>query len=80
MKTTIVKIISWIVLIAFGALAGIGFLNVLIWGADKAMQGQEKYECNQWSRDALEYPGFYQTDWQKEQCARYDIIIKAPIK
>lgn len=76
----IAKIIATILLIIFGALAGIGFLNVLIWAADKAMQSQERYECNQWARDAEEYPDFYQTSWQKEQCARYEITIKAPIK
>jgi hypothetical protein len=34
------------------------------------LERQEKYECNKWAEQAKEYPYFYYTDWQIEQCFR----------
>lgn len=40
----------------------------------------EKFECYQLQNQAGEYTDFYITQWQKDQCDSYDIIINAPVK
>lgn len=37
----------------------------LSYGAKKS----EQAECIKWAQQAREYPGFYYTQWQREQCA-----------
>ena len=32
------------------------------------LKKQEANECNAWSQQAIEYPGFFYTNWQKAQC------------
>jgi hypothetical protein len=78
--STIGYTIGIILTVVIGLLAGIGFVNVVIWGADKAMQRIEKSECEKWAGEAKQFPNYYQTDWQVEQCIRYNIVIDAPVK
>ena len=78
--STVEAVLLTIFWIAIMILSGIGAISSLIWGADKMMQRQEKSECQKWDGEAKEYPDYYQTDWQVEQCARYNIVIDAPIK
>jgi hypothetical protein len=44
------------------------------------LDAHEQYECRVWQQQAEDYPLFYQTGWQKEQCDHHGIIINAPIK
>lgn len=74
---TIVIVVIYIIVIA---LIIIGLFNVIIWGADKAMQRVEKAECERWAAEAKEYPNYYITGWQDEQCSLLGITIDAPIK
>ena len=47
------------------------FLAILEMGIEK----QEKFECYQWQKQAKEFPGFYLTEWQREQCEHYNIKV-----
>ena len=40
----------------------------------------EKAECIKWEQQAREFPNFYLTKWQDEQCIANGIIINATIK
>jgi len=44
--------------------------------AEKGLEKQERAECLKWQKWAQKYPGFYLTEWQKQQCKRYNIKIK----
>ena len=48
-----------------------GFFWILKIGIEK----QEKLECKEWQKSFQEYPSFYVTDWQIEQCNSYDINL-----
>lgn len=34
--------------------------------------------CNTWKKEAKQYPGYYITEWQQQQCDYYKIGIPAP--
>ena len=42
----------------------------------EALEKQEIAECFQWQSQAEQYPNWYATDWQREQCSHYQILIK----
>lgn len=42
-----------------------------LWGANNS----EKVECIQWQKQAMEYPSFFATTWQVEQCNAHNINI-----
>ena len=44
------------------------------------IEKQERLECEKWQEWAEEYPNFYLTEWQKDQCEYHQIIIEVPIK
>jgi hypothetical protein len=50
-------------------LFGVGFLLLFKIG----FRENARVECLQWKEQETEYPLFYSTDWQKEQCAEYGI-------
>lgn len=47
---------------------------------EAGLDAHEQYECRVWQQQAEDYPLFYQTGWQKEQCDHHGIIINAPVK
>ena len=67
--TTISKLMLW----AFTIIILAGFLA-------RGFTRQEKYECRKWEKQASEYPNYYLTSWQDEQCRAHGIKINAPIK
>ena len=40
-----------------------------------AINHQEFKECHQWQQQAEQFPDFYLTAWQSEQCQAHNIII-----
>lgn len=36
-------------------------------------------ECNQWQKMAKDYPDFYLTTWQAQQCIAHGIKVEAPV-
>lgn len=57
----------------------VGFIASLLlmsWGMDR----NERVECNSWKAQSAQFPAFYLTKWQKEQCDTQGIAISAPIK
>ena len=42
----------------------------------KGIEKQEIHECEIWAKQSNEFRGWYSTDWQKEQCLNYNIILK----
>jgi len=65
------KTIGWLIVIAM--IIGMGFL------LKGAIEKSEKLECVKWQGWAKEYPNFYTTQWQKDQCDHYNLIIEAPV-
>jgi len=41
-----------------------------------ALHRQEVHECLTWQEQAEQYPAFYLTDWQEEQCKSVNIYVK----
>lgn len=41
---------------------------------------QEIVECNTWAEQAAQYPHYYITHWQAEQCTSHHVTINAPIQ
>ena len=41
---------------------------------------EEEVSCLKWKTQASEYPGFFLTQWQKEQCDAHGIEIDAPVQ
>lgn len=35
---------------------------------NSGLTAQERAECARWSAEAREYPNYYMTAWQREQC------------
>ncbi len=42
----------------------------------KGLERHEKQECEIWQRQSQGFRSWYSTDWQKEQCLNYNIILK----
>jgi hypothetical protein len=62
--------------IAIVATASIAFFLLLSLSLSKT----EVYECNKWQDQAGEFPDFYLTQWQADQCAAHALSINAPVK
>lgn len=62
--------------VILGALA----LMLIAFVGTKALNKHEIYECHQWENQAKNFPEFYITDWQDQQCRTHKIIINAPVK
>lgn len=54
----------------------VGIVSLIFYGVKKT----EKYECQLWSTQAKEYPNYYITQWQKNQCDHYNIDIGAKVR
>lgn len=54
----------------------IGFVFVLRVGLDR----QDQADCYKWQAQAKEYPGFYLTKYQADQCRYWNIQVDAPVK
>lgn len=58
--------------------------SVLVLGSlvavNAGLNKSEVVECNQWKAQAVEFKGFYLTQWQADQCAAHNIEINAVIK
>lgn len=37
---------------------------------------REVEECRRWQEDAKKYSGYYTLQWQEQQCAAHNLIIK----
>ena len=57
-------------------IVGLGALFVFELGVEK----QEKSECLKFQDQALNFPNFYLTQHEKDQCDRWEIKIDAPVK
>lgn len=45
-----------------------------------AVHKNEIIECKKWLEHSYQFPEFYLTQWQKDQCESYDIRIDSQIK
>ena len=45
----------------------------------KAVSKQERLECQQWQAQAEQFPSYYLTRWQAEQCQHYGVEIDSPV-
>lgn len=59
-----------------GAVFIAGFMAIIYQGLYRS----EAVDCRQWEDQAKNYPMFYLTVSQDEQCRAHGIIISAPIK
>jgi len=62
-------VLKYIQTVAFIFLFGAGLILLFKVG----FRENAKVECLQWKEQEAEYPLFYATDLQKEQCAEYEI-------
>ena len=69
------KILKVIFCIAIGLLLSFAFVQIVAKGLDC----QEEYECHKWADWAKEYPLFYFTQWQADQCKAHGIEVNAPV-
>jgi 3D (Asp-Asp-Asp) domain-containing protein len=69
------KILKAIFYIAIGLLLSFAFVKVAAVGLDR----QEEYECQKWQQWAKDYPLFYLTRWQADQCEAHGIKVEAPV-
>lgn len=58
------------------AIATLGLMAVYF----LAIPRQETADCLKWQQQAQDYPNFYLTQWQADQCKANGISINAPIK
>jgi len=61
-----------ILLVSLGLILFLGYIFLLNLG----LKRQERLECLEWKRQEREYPNFYWTEWQIEQCKRAGILPK----
>jgi len=45
-----------------------GSVVLFVWVASIGLNKQEATECLKWQAEAVEYPLWYSTAWQREQC------------
>jgi len=61
---------------------GIIFLLIIVlfsFAAVVGIQKTEVEECLKWQKEAKQYPNYYLTQWQYEQCQYHHIDIDAPV-
>ena len=46
---------------------------VFLYWCHLGLKKAEKIECERWKRYEKEFPNFYWTKWQIQQCAQFDI-------
>mgnify|MGYP001617176134 CR=1 FL=1 len=68
MKTLMTAIVVLVV--------GLGAMFIFEYGVEKS----EKAECLKFQDQALIYPGFFLTEYQKQQCDRYGIEIDTSVE
>lgn len=49
------------------------------WAIKSGMDKQDRADCYKWQEYATEYPGFYLTQNEADQCAYWKIEVNAPI-
>ena len=54
-------------LVLFASLGVLLIAFFMIWFFYAVEKGEE-LECKKWEQQAIDYEGFFYTDWQKEQC------------
>lgn len=76
-----IKELAWFwvhaLIIAVSIAVGMGLIIGLV---TFALDSTEEQECRAWKDQAVEYPNFYITSWQKQQCDFHQISIEAPVK
>lgn len=61
-----------------GALAVMVFINGVLFA--KALDANDRADCRKWQLYAKEYPAFYLTPNEAEQCRYWNIAVEAPVK
>jgi hypothetical protein len=46
----------------------------------RATDEEGKAECQKWEMQSKQFPGFYVTTWQKQQCDFYKMPVDAPVQ
>lgn len=59
----------------FGIVAVIALLAVLFFSLKVGLEKTERNECLKWRQEAREYPLWYSTQWQREQCLHYNLPL-----
>lgn len=64
-------------LIIFVLFIAVGYLLIRV--VEISVEKQEMVDCFQWQNQSEQYPEFYLTKWQNEQCTARGIEINAPV-
>lgn len=74
------KFIAWLM---FGdflfVFIAIGLVVVFIFSVGKFTDKNEIVECLNWKAQAQEFPAFFLTQWQADQCKAHSIFINAEV-
>jgi hypothetical protein len=46
----------------------IGSVMIMTWAWNSGLNESERLECLKWRKEAVEYPLWHSTEWQREQC------------
>ena len=58
----------------------VALIALFAYALNVGMNRQEVVDCNTWQSQAAQYPAFFLTKWQDQQCRAHGIIIQAPVK
>lgn len=58
---------------------GIAFL-LFCWVFYLGFNWYEIAECRKWKAQSVEYPNYYLTQWQHDQCEAHKIYISSPVQ
>lgn len=53
----------------------VGLIAITALAIPRAVRITETNECLKWQKEALEYPNYYLTPWQEEQCKARGVEI-----
>ena len=55
-------------------------VSIGVFGVYHGINKTEFAECVKWQDQSQKYPGYYITEWQKQQCDHQGVDIDAPVR
>lgn len=61
-------------------LAVVALIVLFFYAVGTGLDRQAKADCYTWKNQSEQFPGFYLTQWQKDQCDAVGVEINAPVQ
>lgn len=55
--------------------AGIAAVVFFFWALVTGVNKSEQVECSEWREQAAQFPAWYSTQWQREQCIAHGLPL-----